>query len=77
MQQKHGKYYADWRDAKGKRHRKAFTSLKEAIKHTEKMRKAKTSRPNSTPQRKRLRKPLRAGGPAKRITPTQDLHSRP
>lgn len=30
MMKKHGKYFADWRDERGRRHRKAFPTAKRA-----------------------------------------------
>lgn len=33
MQKKSGKWFADWRDATGVRHRKAFATRKAALKH--------------------------------------------
>jgi len=38
MQEKCGKFMADWRDATGRRHRKAFTTKAEAAAHAEQMR---------------------------------------
>jgi hypothetical protein len=37
MQKKLGKWYADWRDEKGRRHRKAFPSRGGALRHQHKM----------------------------------------
>jgi|GEM_PF-2381613 hypothetical protein len=33
MYEKSGKFYSDWRDRKGCRHRKSFTSARAALKH--------------------------------------------
>jgi hypothetical protein len=38
MQQKCGKFMADWRDAEGRRHRKAFDTAADATAHSERMR---------------------------------------
>jgi len=35
MFEKNGKYYADWRDRKGKRKRKSFTSARAALRYEE------------------------------------------
>ncbi len=47
MLRKSGSYFADWRDATGKRHRKAFATLQEAVDYTEQMR---ASRPPRKPK---------------------------
>jgi hypothetical protein len=41
---KHGKYYADWEDQKGKRHRKAFERARDAKAHTKEMRRQVASK---------------------------------
>jgi len=38
MQKKYGKFYADWRDAQGQRHRKAFPTKKQAQHFSSRMR---------------------------------------
>jgi hypothetical protein len=38
MIKKHGKYYADWEDQHGNRHRKAFEKAREAKAYTKEMR---------------------------------------
>jgi hypothetical protein len=38
MIQKYGKYYADWEDHNGKRHRKAFSKARDAKAYTKEMR---------------------------------------
>ncbi len=79
MLKKCGKFMADWRDASGTRHRKAFDTLKEAIDHTEKMNAATrlgASLPNQSAQRPPLRKPLPSGQRRKRTTPTRKRRSR-
>ncbi len=40
MQKKYGKFYADWRDPLGARHRKTFTTKKAALAHQQRMQKA-------------------------------------
>ena len=40
MQVKHGKFYADWYDSQGRRHRAAFPSRREAEEHQNRMRAA-------------------------------------
>ena len=82
MQKRCGKFLADWRDATGTRHRKAFDTLKEANDFTHQMRalaleKGKAPLPNASAQRPQLRKPLRSGSPRKRTTPTRARRSRP
>lgn len=68
MLHKSGSYFADWRDATGKRHRKAFPTLAEAIAYTEQMRAAaRPASPNSHPPRPHSRKPRRST-PARRPT---------
>lgn len=44
MLKKSGKFYADWRDAAGTRHRKAFTTLKAASRHQARMQKDTASK---------------------------------
>lgn len=46
MQKKSGKFYADWRDHAGVRHRKAFPTKKEAAAYQSTMREAKAARKN-------------------------------
>lgn len=79
MLKKCGKFLADWRDANGTRHRKAFDTLKEAIDHTEKMHAHAHPEglvPNRSAQRPPLRKPLPSGQPRKRTTRTPKRRSR-
>lgn len=61
MLKKYGKFYADWDDEHGKRHRKALPSRRAALKFQTKMRNAvaakkapltRSSRPSSKPGRK-------------------------
>ncbi len=71
MQKKCGKFLADWRDAAGVRHRKAFDTLKAASDYSEEMRAlAQPQRPNRSAQRQPLRKPLRSGSVRSRKTRT-------
>lgn len=76
MLHKSGSYFADWRDATGKRHRKAFPTLAEAIEHTERMRSAAhPESPNSHPPRPHSRKPRRSTPARSRITRTRTPRS--
>lgn len=52
MLKKHGKYYADWRDSKGRRRRKAFPTRKAAKAHTQAMQKAAAEK-KARPSRRR------------------------
>jgi len=80
MLKKCGKFMADWRDANGTRHRKAFDTQREAIDHADKMRAAThpgaPTLPNQSAQRPRLRKPLRSTPPRNRKTRTPKRRSR-
>lgn len=79
MLQKSGSYFADWRDATGKRHRKAFPTLHEAVSYTEQMRAAarpKSPSPNSNPPRPHLRKPRRSTPVRKATIRTRTPRSR-
>jgi hypothetical protein len=68
MLKRYGSYFADWRDATGKRHRKAFATLQEAVDYTEQMRAvARPESPNSHPPRPHSRKPRRST-PARSLT---------
>jgi hypothetical protein len=42
VQKKNGKYFADWRDSSGQRHRKAFPTAKEARAFQKAMREARS-----------------------------------
>lgn len=76
MLHKSGSYFADWRDATGKRHRKAFPTLAEAIAHTEQMRAANhPTSPNSQPPRPHSRKPRRSTSARSRTTRTSTPRS--
>ena len=79
MQKRYGKYLADWRDATGRRRRKAFDTLKEANQHALAMRQLShpgdAARPNPLAQRPPLRKPLRSGSKRKLTTPTRKRRS--
>lgn len=77
MLKKSGSYFADWRDATGKRHRKAFPTLQEAVDYTEQMRAtARPESPNSHPPRPHSRKPRRSTSARKRTTRTRKPRSR-
>jgi hypothetical protein len=56
MLKKHGKFYADWRDKAGLRHRKAFDTKTAAVTYQTEMQQSK----NSHPQPGRSRRPLRS-----------------
>lgn len=79
MLKKCGKFFADWRDASGARHRKASDTLKEAKAHAEAMRQLAHAQanpepgtlPNRSAQRPPLRKPLRSGSARKLKTRTR------
>lgn len=68
MQRRYGKYFADWRDANGVRHRKAFPTAQEARQFAKKM--AEVARKNRLAQRRPLRRPLRSTSTRKGTTPT-------
>jgi hypothetical protein len=66
MLKKYGKFYADWDDEHGKRHRKAFRAKKAALQFqakrrnevaAKKARPTRVSRPSSKPGRKHGRAP--------------------
>jgi len=80
MQKRYGKFMADWRDATGTRHRKAFDTQREAKAHTEAMRSlahpGERTPPKTSTQRPPSRKPLRSGSPRKSTTPTRKRRSR-
>jgi hypothetical protein len=60
MQKKYGKFYADWRDEKGARHRKACSSAKAAKRFTRKMLSqaaSKKDQPRATSRRSAKRGP--------------------
>ena len=77
MLQRYGSYFADWRDATGKRHRKAFPTLAEAVEYTEQMRAAAHPiSPNSHPPRPHSRKPRRSTPARSRTTRTPKPRSR-
>ena len=77
MLHKSGSYFADWRDATGKRHRKAFPTLAEAVEYTEQMRAAAhPASPNFNPPRPHSRKPRRSTLARKRTTRTSKRRSR-
>lgn len=76
MQKKYGKWYADWRDSKGRRHRRAFDTQQEAAAHVEAMRDAQAPLKKASPQRPPSRKPRR-NSPARRLkTRTRKARSR-
>ncbi len=60
MFEKNGSYYADWRDAKGQRIRKAFTTKRAALKYEAEQKSIITA-----PKTNGARKPLR---PSSRLT---------
>ena len=77
MFQKHNRFYADWRDKRGVRHRKSFTTAEAAIDH-------ETSQKDATrPKLKGAAKPLqrqsapisqrgkRSGGGTGEVTPQE------
>jgi hypothetical protein len=78
MLKRYGSYFADWRDATGLRHRKAFPTLQEAVDYTEQMRAEahQPESPNSHPPRLPLRKPRRSTSARKRTTRTRKPRSR-
>ena len=77
MQKRYGKYLADWRDADGVRHRKAFDTLQEAAEYAEHMRtQLKSSLPNPSGRPRPSRKPPASGRARKRRTQTRKRHSR-
>ncbi|HZQ22309.1 MAG TPA: hypothetical protein VFA89_05865 [Terriglobales bacterium] len=76
MQKRYGKFLADWRDAAGTRHRKAFDTIKEAndfaqhmrtLAHREAHSIAQGALPNPSARRPPSRKPPRSG-PARKLT---------
>ena len=67
MLQKYGKWFADWRDAEGRRHRKAFPTRRAAERHQATQAHSK----NPTPALSRLRKPSRASSSKTRTTSTR------
>jgi hypothetical protein len=76
MLRKSGSYFADWRDATGQRHRKAFSTLQEAVDYTEKMRAGtRPESPNSRPPRPHSRKPQRNTSVRSRTTRTRKPRS--
>lgn len=66
MQKRCGKFMADWRDAKGIRHRKAFPTAAEAIAHVQRMNETK----NNPSLRVRSRTPPRTSRKPSRKTRT-------
>ncbi len=76
MLEKHGSYYADWRDAKGNRKRKAFPSKSAALAFTREMREQLHQPAN--PSKPTRRKPLlkRRGRGSKRKGPTRTSGAR-
>lgn len=55
MLSKYGKFYADWEDAEGRRHRKAFATAKEARNHSAVMHEAAAAdrkKQQASPQRR-------------------------
>ncbi|HKW57173.1 MAG TPA: hypothetical protein VJN42_07420 [Candidatus Acidoferrum sp.] len=51
MIKKHGSYFADWRDAQGKRHRKAFRTRKAAAQFTESQRRERDAAKKARPRK--------------------------
>ena len=77
MLKKSGSYFADWRDTTGKRHRKAFTTLQEAVDYTEQMRAAaRPESPNSHPPQRTSRKLRRSTSARRPTTQTRKPRSR-
>jgi hypothetical protein len=66
MKNKHGKWYADWRDARGVRHAKAFPTKKAARLYSKRMQKeaqagkARRSRRSAKSQRRGSKSPASA-----------------
>lgn len=73
MQHKYGKFYADWRDSTGRRHRAAFATKAEAIKHQTGMREAARPSPPLAPSRTQRR----SSSKRTRTTQTPKRHSQP
>ena len=71
MQKKCGKFLADWRDASGIRHRKAFATEQEALDFVAQIRAQSDVSKNASAQRPTLRKPLRSGPVRKATTRTR------
>jgi hypothetical protein len=71
MQRKYGKWYADWDDANGKRHRKAFDTKKQALRYQTRMRsdvtakKARASAQSATSPKRGPRRTTAKPRPAK------------
>ncbi len=74
MLTKHGKFYADWRDTQGKRHRAAFPTRREAEEHQNRMRGA-TAHPHK-PLAGRLRGQRSSSSKRKSTTPTPQPRSK-
>jgi hypothetical protein len=51
MLKKYGRFFADWRDHTGKRHRKSFDTRKQAQKHQDRMQAEALAKKASTPAR--------------------------
>jgi len=78
MQKKCGKFLADWRDASGVRHRKAFDTMKEATAYAQQMRlQAHPESPNPSARRPPSRKLPVSGRARKLKTRTPKRRSRP
>ena len=76
MLQKNGSYFADWRDTTGKRHRKAFPTLSQAVEYSEQMRAANPQPDPPHPSRQPSRKPRRRTSARRPTTRTRKQHSR-
>ncbi len=77
MQRKCGKYLADWRDATGIRHRKAFPTEREALDFLAQIRAQGDASKNASAQRHPSRKPLRSGRARSLTTRTRGRHLHP
>jgi hypothetical protein len=68
MLKKHGKYFADWRDASGKRHRKAFPSKRAALSYqSREANKAQAAKKAPAPARSRTSPRSTSGAATKRM----------
>jgi hypothetical protein len=77
MLKKHGKYYADWRDQKGVRHRKAFSTKKAAKLFVDGVRRVEVHpTPKTQPRPVSLAKRARSGSPRRATIRTQKPRSK-